>query len=186
MLVMSKKILILTGSPRKNGNSDMLADAFMKGAQEKGHTVNKIEVAGLDISGCNACEMCWTEDGACVQCDDMTEIEPLLESADVLVLVSPLYFFGVSAQLKAAIDRLCTYCVGNCKKSLNIKESALIMCGACDEERFFSGAIDTYRYTADYMKWKDRGVLIVTNVTAKGDVLQGDWLSKAEAFGTLI
>lgn len=183
---MSKKILILTGSPRKNGNSDVLADAFMKGAQEKGHTVNKIEVAGLNISGCNACEMCWTEDGACVQCDDMTEIEPLLESADVLVLVSPLYFFGISAQLKAAIDRLCAYCVGNCKKSLNIKESALIMCGACDEERFFSGAIDTYRYTADYMKWKDRGVLIVTNVTAKGDVLQGDWLSKAEAFGTLI
>jgi len=183
---MTKKILILTGSPRKNGNSDMLADAFMKGAQEKGHTVNKIEVAKLNIGGCTACEMCWTKDGSCVQSDDMAEIEPLLESADVLVLVSPLYFFGISAQLKAAVDRLCAYCVGNCKKPLNIKESALIMCGEGDEEQFFSGAIDTYRQTADYMKWKDRGILIATSVTAKGDVLQGDWLAKAQAFGASI
>jgi multimeric flavodoxin WrbA len=183
---MNKKILILTGSPRKNGNSDMLADAFMKGAQEMGHTVNKIEVAKLNISGCMACEMCWTKDGACVQCDDMTEIEPLLEIADVLVLVSPLYFFGISAQLKAAVDRFCAYCVGNCKKSLRVNESALIMCGECDEERFFSGAIDTYKHTADYMKWEDRGILIATSVSAKGDILQGDWLTKAKAFGTSI
>ncbi len=183
---MNKKILILTGSPRKNGNSDMLADAFMKGAQEKGHTVNKIEVANLNISGCNACTMCWTKDGACVQCDDMAEIEPLLESADMLVLVSPLYFFGITAQLKSVIDRLCAYCVGNCKKPLKIKESALIMCGECDEERFYSGAIDTYKHTADYMKWEDRGILIATSVSAKGDVLKGDWLTKAQTFGASI
>jgi len=183
---MNKKILILTGSPRKNGNSDMLADAFMKGAQEKGHTVNKIEVAKLNISGCTACDMCWTKDGACVKCDDMAKIEPLLENADTLVLVSPLYFFGISSQLKAAVDRLYAYCVGNCKKPLNIKESALIMCGEGDEERFFSGAIDTYRQTADYMKWKDRDVLIATSVTEKGDVLEGDWLAKAQNFGANI
>jgi multimeric flavodoxin WrbA len=112
--------------------------------------------------------MCWTKDGACVQCDDMAEIEPQLESADTLVLVSPLYFFGISAQLKAVIDRLCAYGVGNCKKSLNIKETALIMCGACDEERFFSGAIDTYKHTADYMNWEDRDTLIATSVLAIG------------------
>lgn len=180
---MNKNVLILTGSPRKNGNSDMLADAFMKGAQEKGHTVNKIEVAELNVSGCKACGMCWTKDGACVQCDDMAKIEPLLESADVLVLVSPLYFYGISAQLKAVIDRFCAYCVGNCKKSLKIKESALIMCGECDKERFFSGAIDTYKHTADYMKWKDRGILMATSVSSKGDILQGDWLTKTQILG---
>ncbi|PAV10935.1 hypothetical protein ASJ81_02155 [Methanosarcina spelaei] len=60
--MMNKNILILTGSPRKNGNSDMLADAFMKGAKEKGHTVNKIEVAKLNVNGCKACIMCWTKD----------------------------------------------------------------------------------------------------------------------------
>lgn len=183
---MSKNILILTGSPRKKGNSNMLADAFMKGAQEKGHTVNKIEVAKLNIGGCTACDMCWTKDGACVQRDDMAEIEPLLESADTLVLVSPLYFFGISAQLKAVIDRFYAYCEDSCKKPLNIKETALIMCGECDEERFYSGAIDTYRHTADYMEWKDRGILIATSVKAKGDVLQGDWLAKAQAFGAII
>lgn len=183
---MAKEILILTGSPRKNGNSDMLADAFMKGAQEKGHIVNKIRVANLNISGCTACELCWTGDGACIQNDDMAEIEPLLESADMILLVSPLYFFGISAQLKAVVDRLCAYCVGGCKKPLNIKESALIMCGECDEERFYSGAIDTYRHTADYMKWQDRGILIATSVKEKGDVLQGDWLTKAQTFGAQI
>ena len=116
----------------------------------------------------------------------MKEIEPLLESADMLVLVSPLYFFGISAQLKAVIDRFCAYCVDSRKKSLLIKESALIMCGECDEEQFFSGAIDTYKYTADYIKWEDRGILIATSVSAKGDILQGDWLTKAQAFGTSI
>jgi multimeric flavodoxin WrbA len=116
----------------------------------------------------------------------MAEIEPLLESADMLVLVSPLYFFGISAQLKAVIDRFCAYCVDNRKKSLIVKESALIMCRECDEERFFSGAIDTYKYTADYMKWEDKGILIATSVSAKGDILQGDWLTKAQAFGTSI
>jgi len=60
------------------------------------------------------------------------------------------------------------------------------MCGECDEERFFSGAIDTYKHTADYMKWEDRGILIATSLSAKGDVLQGDWLAKAQAFGTNI
>lgn len=183
---MDKKILILTGSPRKNGNSDMLADAFMKGAQEKGHIVNKIEVAKLNVSGCNACDKCWTKDVACVQCDDMAEIEPLLESADMLVLVSPLYFYGISAQLKSVIDRLYAYCVGSCKEPLKIKESALIMCGECDEEKFYSGAIDTYRYTADFMKWEDRGALIATGVSAIGDVLKGDWLTRAQTFGTSI
>jgi putative NADPH-quinone reductase len=183
---MDKNILILTGSPRKNGNSDILADAFMKGAQEKGHTVNKIEVAKLNISGCNACDTCWTKDGSCVQCDDMAEIEPLLESADMLVLVSPLYFYGISAQLKTVIDRLYAYCVSNCTKSLKITESALIMCGECDDELFFSGAVDTYKHTADYMKWEGRGILIATGISAKGDILQGDWLTKAQAFGTSI
>jgi multimeric flavodoxin WrbA len=183
---MNKKILILTGSPRKNGNSDMLADAFIKGAQEKGYTVNKIEAAKLNVSGCNACDMCWTKDGACVQSDNMAEIEPLIENADMLVLVSPLYFYGISAQLKAVIDRLYAYCVVNCKKPLKIKESALIMCGECDEERFYSGAIDTYKHTADYLKWEDRGILIATSVSAKGDILKGDWLTKAQTFGTSI
>ena len=103
-----------------------------------------------------------------------------------MVLVSPLYFFGITAQLKSVIDRLCAYCVGNCKKPLKVKESALIMCGECDEERFYSGAIDTYKHTAGYMKWEDRGILIATNVSAKGDVLKGDWLTKAQTFGISI
>jgi hypothetical protein len=60
------------------------------------------------------------------------------------------------------------------------------MCGGCDEKRFFSGAIDTYKHTADYMKWEDRGTLIATNVLAIGDILQGDWLTKAQTFGASI
>lgn len=177
---MKKNILILTGSPRICGNSDRLADTFSQGAREKGHTVNKIRVATLTIGGCRACEACWTNGSACVQRDDMTKIEPLLENADMLVLISPLYFFAMSAQLKTVIDRLCAYCVKSCKHKLMIKECALLMCGETDEEKLFNGAVETYKNIAHYMHWENKGILLVPNVSKKDDIMKSDGLAKAQ------
>lgn len=101
---MSKKVLILSGSPRKGGNSDLLCDEFAKGAAEAGHDVEKVRVAEKNIGYCRACYGC-RGTGKCVIRDDMAELLDKMVAADVLVLASPVYFYSVDAQLKALIDR---------------------------------------------------------------------------------
>ncbi len=101
---MSKKVLILSGSPRKGGNSDTLCNRFAQGAIEAGHEVEKIRVAELDIGYCRACYAC-KNTGKCVINDDMAVVLQKMIDADVLVLASPVYFYSIAAQLKAVIDR---------------------------------------------------------------------------------
>ena len=102
--VLYEKVLILSGSPRKGGNSDTLCDEFMKGAIEAGNEVEKIFVAGKNIGYCKACYAC-KDTGVCVIKDDMAEVLQKMLGADVIVLSSPVYFYSISAQLKAVIDR---------------------------------------------------------------------------------
>lgn len=102
---MSKKVLILSGSPRKNGNSDLLCNEFMRGAAESGNVVEKIRVAEKNIACCKACYYCRISGGACAIKDDMAEILDKIIAADVIVMASPVYFYSINAQLKAVIDR---------------------------------------------------------------------------------
>ena len=97
--------MILSGSPRKGGNSDILCDEFAQGAQEAGNEVEKIRVASNNIHPCSACYYCRDHGGACVYKDDMAAILQKMIDADVLVLASPVYFYSIDAQLKAMIDR---------------------------------------------------------------------------------
>lgn len=101
---MSRKILILSGSPRRNGNSDILCDEFARGAKEAGHEVEKIRVAEKNIGYCRACYAC-RGTGICAIKDDMAEVMQKIIDADVLVLASPVYFYSIDAQHKALIDR---------------------------------------------------------------------------------
>ena len=102
---MSKKVLILSGSPRKNGNSDLLCNEFMRGALESGNEVEKIRITEKKVSPCSACYYCRDHGGVCVHKDDMADILQKMVDADVLVLASPVYFYSINAQLKAVIDR---------------------------------------------------------------------------------
>ena len=101
---MSKKVLILSASPRKGGNSDLLCDQFAKGAEEAGHQVEKLRVQEKKIAPCLACYGC-RNTGVCVQKDDMAEILEKMAKADVLVLATPVYFYSMDGQLKTLIDR---------------------------------------------------------------------------------
>ncbi len=101
---MSKKFLILSGSPRKGGNSDILCDRFAQGAADSGNDVEKIRVAEKNIGYCRACYAC-RDTGICAIKDDMAEILEKMIVADVIVLASPVYFYSIDAQLKALIDR---------------------------------------------------------------------------------
>ena len=99
-----KNVLILSGSPRKNGNSDILCDEFARGAAEAGNHVEKIRVSEKNIGFCRACYAC-RGTGVCAIKDDMAEVLQKMIDADVLVLASPVYFYSIDAQLKALIDR---------------------------------------------------------------------------------
>lgn len=102
---MRKKVLILSGSPRKDGNSDLLCNEFMKGAVEAGNEVEKIRISAKKVKPCGACYYCKNHDGECIHHDDMPEILNKMIEADVLVLASPVYFYSIDAQLKTVIDR---------------------------------------------------------------------------------
>ena len=122
---MGKNILVLTGSPRSNGNSFMLADAFIKGAEEAGHRIQRFDAARKQIDGCRACNQCFKHGKACLFDDDFNSLAPILEEADVLVLATPLYWFSFPTQLKAALDKFYAFMAGG--RPLKIKECALLV-----------------------------------------------------------
>ncbi len=102
---MSRKILVLMGSPRKDGNCDCLCSAFIRGAEEAGHTAEKIYLQDQEIHGCLGCGACGQKDGNCVQNDGMKSIYEKMIASDVIVLASPVYFDSWSSQMKAVLDR---------------------------------------------------------------------------------
>ena len=101
---MSKKVLIVSSSPRKNGNSETLADAFANGAQEAGHSVETVRLREKQIGFCRGCLAC-LKLGHCVIQDDAVEIAAKMHDADVLVFATPVYYYSVCGQLKTMLDR---------------------------------------------------------------------------------
>lgn len=181
---MAKNILVINGSPRKNGNTEMLADAFIESARAKGHTVNKFDAGRKKLSGCIACDTCFSTGSACSVKDAFQEVEPMLEAADMIVLATPLYWFNMSAQIKAVIDRLYAY---TAKKPLtNIKESMLLVVAETGDEADFNGLIETYKVICRYINWEDKGILTVPKVWAKGDILKTDALERAKELAASI
>lgn len=181
-----KRILVWTGSPRTNGNSERLADAFIKGARSAGHHVDKIALAKKAISGCTACNYCWNNKSNCMINDDMREIEPLLEQADVLVLATPLYWSGFPAQVKAPIDRIYEYDPANGGKRLAIKESVLLACGESEKADDFKLIKDAFTMISEFNGMKVRDVIVVPGVNFKGDIEGNEALIRAERLGEQI
>jgi len=176
---MGRNILVLTGSPRKGGNSETLADAFIEGAASAGHNINKFQAAFKKIDGCRACEKCWTTGTACVFRDGFAELEPLLESADTLVFATPLYFFTYSAQIRAATDRFFAYISPLCLRPLKIKDTILLTCAEMEEDWIFDGLIASYKNSGRFMNWNDKGIIAVPEVSKKGDIAGSPYLDKA-------
>ncbi|MBU5612990.1 flavodoxin family protein [Geomonas azotofigens] len=181
---MSKNILLLTGSPRKGGNTDKLADAFTTGAERAGHTVVRYRTADKNIKGCVDCKTCFSKGTACSFADDFNELAPLYQQADVVVFATPLYWFSFPVQLKAAIDKLYAFLIGD--RPLKIKECLLLASGGDKEERKFEGLVKSYQLIAEFLGWQDRGVLVVPGLHDKDDVVKTEGLRQAEALGQAI
>jgi len=175
---MSKNVLILSGSPRKNGNSDLLCDEFMKGAIEAGHQVEKIRVADKNIGYCRACYGC-KGTGVCVIKDDMMEVLQKMIDCDVLVLASPVYFYSIDAQLKAVIDR-------SVARWLEVKDKELyyIMTAADSEKASMETTLACFRGYADCVEGaKEMGVIYGTGVYEKGEVKDTKAMQEAYEMG---
>ncbi len=178
---MKKNIVIITGSARKGGNSDLMADAFIEGATGSGHIATKFEAGRKNITGCIACNTCFSKGVACSLMDDFNELAPILESADMLVLCTPLYWFTFTAQIKAAIDKIYSFMIG--KRALKIKEAALLVCAETDYIKDFDGILKTYELILNYTEWKDKGRLFIPNVNKIDDIKKTDGLEKARKLG---
>ena len=145
------KITILNGSPRKQNTSAMV-EAFAQGAREAGHEVEILHVGQMKIAGCRGCGYCRTKgEGKCIQRDDMDKVIPAYEDCDMIVYASPVYFFGVTAQLQAAIQRV--YCIHKPTKAT--KSALLLSSGAPDTGR---SAVMMYQDMVGYMGIEDMGV----------------------------
>lgn len=178
---MSKKVLILLGSPRKGGNSDLLCDEFMRGAVESGHEVEKIRVQEKKVAYCTACYVC-RDAGVCAIKDDMADIMQKMIDCDVLVLASPVYFYSIDAQLKAVIDRsVCRW------TEVKNKEMYYIMTAADDDKASMETTLACFRGYADCVEGAvEKGVIYGTGVYHAGEVKSKKVMQEAYEMGKAI
>lgn len=150
------KILVLNGSPRPNGNTKQMVTAFAEGAVSVGNEATTIDVCRKNIKGCMACEYCHGKgQGICIQQDDMQEIYTLLREADMLVIASPIYYHGISGQLKCVIDRF--YSVAYPNKPPRLKRIAMIL--SSGDADMYDGAMFSFKGDfLDYLGLENLGV----------------------------
>ena len=172
------RIVVLSGSPRKHGNTDRLVEAFVKAASDH-HDVEVISVHDYKVRPCSGCNTCFSNtDHACVQNDDMQLIYKKLSKADTVIIASPVYFYGLSAQLKAVIDRL----HNPIRNEFAIRRLGLILVGAAALPELFDAIITQYRLTLNFFHLEDAGMVLVRGAREKGDVREED-LENACRFG---
>lgn len=176
-----KKIVVLTGSPRKDGNSNRMAESFIATAENKGYEVTRFDTAQMNVGGCMACSQCYTKDGqACVyNNDDFNKIAPALLAADAIVITTPLYWFAFPAKLKAVIDKWTTFAATG--KSFAGKTAALIACCGIDNTEVFEGLLYSYRVSMDLMKCRSVGEVLIPGVYPVGDIKKTDGEKQAAA-----
>ncbi len=172
------KVLGIFGSPRKGGNTELLLEEALKGAEAEGAEVERLHLADFNIIPCKECLACY-KDGNCIILDDMAKVYPILLEADIIILASPIFFYGVTAWAKALIDR----CQALWARKYQLKDPSLgkegkkrkgffISVGGTKGQKVFEGAILTAKYFFDVLNAKYAGELVVREVDVKGDILK--------------
>ena len=151
-----RKVLILNGSPRKNGKTAVLVKAFTDGAESAGNEVREFYLHSMNIRGCLACETCSRNGGVCVQKDDMQSINETFLWADVVVFASPMFWGTVSGQLKIVIDRL--YAIQNRLGWDGFKKKCVLLMTA--RGGYYEMATEFYSIFADALHWEDLGMVL--------------------------
>jgi len=173
------KIVVLTGSPRKNGNSAYLAEQFIKGAEENGHDVFRFDCAFKQVEPCRACNRCGM-DGPCVFNDDFQELRSHLIDADMVVFATPMYYFGISAQMKRVIDRF--YAINGQIKGVS-KKAVFLMTYADTSRKEAKPMLVHYHTLMDYLGWTSVGEVVASGVWTAGSVRNTDYPQQAYQLG---
>jgi multimeric flavodoxin WrbA len=172
------KVLGLFGSPRRGGNTEILLEEALKGAEREGAEIERLYLSDLDVTPCTECHGC-DSTGDCVILDDMQKIYPKLLEADVIILASPIFFYGVTAWAKGLIDRSQAiwakkYLVNDPSmgKRGKRRKGFFISVGATKGQKVFEGAILTVKYFFDALNAEYTGELLYRGVDGKGEILK--------------
>lgn len=150
------KITVLFGSPNRHGSTSILVENFVRGATEAGHECEVLDVCHMNIHPCRGCVACGYE-GPCVQKDDVEQIRAKLVASEMVVFATPLYYYGMSAQLKIVVDRFCAY-----NSSLNSKhlKSALLTVAWNADDWTFEALEAHYKTLVRYINFEDKGMIL--------------------------
>lgn len=173
-------ILILNGSPHPHGTTALLREAFEEGAKSKGHNVTTFHAAKESIHGCIGCDHCRHTSEGCIYRDGMDTLNPLLLNADCVVFVTPLYYFGMSSQIKAVLDR---FYANNAKlRTQNKKAVLLAACG--DADSCTLDALDAhYHAVCNYLHWENAGEINAIGMYTPDDLAGSEYMESARRLG---
>lgn len=179
---MSKKVLILSASPRKGGNSDMLCDQFMLGAKEAGNQTEKIFLRDKTINYCTGCGTCFNMGEGCPQKDDMAEILEKMIAADAIVMATPVYFYTMNGQMKTLIDRTCSHYM-----EISDKDFYFIATAANDSKQAMERTFEGLRgFTSCLEGAKEKGIIYGTGAWNIGDIKETKAMEQAYEMGKTV
>lgn len=179
---MSKKVLVLSASPRKGGNSDLLCDQFMLGAEEAGSQTEKIFLRDTVINYCTGCGTCYNKGNSCPQKDDMAEVLEKMIAADVIVMATPVYFYTMNGQMKTLIDRTCSRYT-----EINGKDFYFIVAAADDSKQAMERTLEGFRgFTSCLEGANEKGVIYGTGAWNIGDIKGSKAMEQAYEMGKAV
>lgn len=173
-------ILVITGSAHKKGTSAYLAEAFIKGAKEAGHTIYRFDAAFKSIHPCIGCDSCQENEQICVFKDDMQELNPELLKAETIVFVSPIYYYDMNAQIKTVIDRF--YANNSSLKGAD-KKAILMLTYGDETEESAEGAITSYKGMVKYLEWENAGIVSAKACYVLDDIINSEYPKQAYELG---
>lgn len=175
------KVVVIMGSPRKGGNSDLLAEALIAAAEERGHSVQCFDAGRMKIQGCHACNTCYKTGKPCSFDDDFNQIAPAVLGADAVVFAMPTYWFSVPSNIKGVLDRLYCFLPSGKIEQASGKKAALIACCGDADVSIMDAIRLTFEKSFAPMHWENIGTVLVDGVMNPGDVKNTDGLACAAA-----
>lgn len=179
---MNKRILVLSSSPRRGGNSDLLCDQFISGAKKSGHHAEKIFLKDKKINYCTGCGTCIDKGKICPQKDDMAEVLDKMIAADVIVMATPVYFYTMCGQMKTLIDRTCSRYT-----RITNKEFYFIVTAADSNNKAMERTLEEFRgFIFCLDDAKEKGVIYGTGAWDKGEIKSKPAMEEAFQFGMCV
>lgn len=179
---MTKRVLVISSSPRRGGNSDQLCDQFISGAQTAGHQVEKIFLKDKKINYCTGCGTCFNRDKRCPQKDDMSEILEKMVTSDVIAMATPVYFYAMCGQMKTMIDRVCSRYT-----EINNKDFYFILTAADQNKQALERTVEEFRGFTDCLDGtNEKGIIYGTGAWEIGDIKGSKAMNQALEMGQTV